>query len=204
MRFVLRLANAALVVVALMAGCSSSNNNKDGSSGSGGYGPSTKLVDLSRADLIQLCTQESANGTGTVSCGADASVNVSPLGVCTSIATDCSATVAISEACTEMLNADACNAKQLNADMKSPTCLVMLECTHSLCTNTMCFCPDYNSLSTCTTTCNRFTAGLTTDCATCIAGLYGALSCPDFTALTAAYAQCTAICAHTDGGASGG
>jgi len=194
-----RVANAA-VIVALVAGCSSSNNNKDGSSGSGGYGPSTKLVDLSRADLNQLCAAESANGTGTVSCGADASVNVPPLGVCTSIAPDCSATVATSQACTDLLNADACNPKQLNADRKSPACLVMLECTHTLCTNTTCFCPDSNSLSTCTTTCNQFTAGLTTDCATCIAGLFNGSSCPNFTALAAPYDQCTAICMHNGGG----
>ena len=194
-----RVANAA-VIAALVAGCSSSNNNNDGSSGSGGYGPSTKLVDLSRADLTQLCAAESANGTGTVSCGADASVNVTPLGVCTSIAPDCSATVATSQACTDLLNADACNPKQLNADRKSPACLVMLECTHSLCTNTTCFCPDSNSLGTCTTTCNQFTAGLTTDCATCIAGLFNGSSCPNFTALAAPYDQCTAICMHNGGG----
>ena len=197
----MRRAGAVLVVVAVVAGCSSSGSgNKDGSSGSGGYGPSTKLVDLSRADLNQLCAEESANGNGTVSCGADASVNVTPLGVCTSIAPDCSATVGVSQACTALLNADACNAKQLNADRKSPACLVMLECTHSLCTNAMCFCPDSNSLSKCMSTCSQFTAGLTTDCATCIAGLFGGSSCPDFTALPASYAQCTAICAHTDGG----
>jgi hypothetical protein len=200
MRFLSCVANTATLVVALVAGCSGNSNNKDGSSGSGGYGPSTKLVDLSRAELNQLCAAESANGTGTVSCGADASVNVTPLGVCTSIASDCSATVATSQACTELLNADACNAKQRNADMKSPACLVLLECTHSLCTNTTCSCPDYDSLSTCTTTCNQFTAGLTTDCAACIAGLYGGLSCPNFTALSAPYDQCPAICAHTDGG----
>jgi hypothetical protein len=135
-----------------------------------------------------------------VSCGADASVNVTPLGVCTSIAPDCSATVATSQACTDLLNADACNPKQLNADRKSPACLVMLECTHSLCTNTMCFCPDSNSLSGCTTTCNQFTAGLTTDCATCIAGLFNGSSCPNFTALAAPYDQCTAICMHNGGG----
>jgi hypothetical protein len=201
MRFMSRLANVVAVLVVLVAACSSSSsNNKDGSSGPGGYGPTTKLVDLSRAELVQLCAAESANGTGTVSCGVDASVNVTPLGVCTSIAADCSATVATSQACAALLNADACNPKQFNADGKSAACLVMLECTHSLCTNTMCFCPDYNSLSTCTTTCNRFTAGLTTDCATCIAGLYGASSCPDFTALTAPYDQCTAICTQSNGG----
>jgi hypothetical protein len=200
MRFTSRLVNAAAVVVALAAGCSSNSNSKDGSSGSGGSAPTTKLVDLSRGDLIQLCAEETANGNGTITCGADASVYVLPLGVCTSIAPDCAATVATSQACAELLNADACNPKQLNADRKSPACLVMLECTHSLCSNTMCFCPDYNSLSTCTTTCNRFTAGLTTDCATCIAGLYGALSCPDFTALKAPYDQCTALCTQSNGG----
>ena len=199
MRFMSRLVNAAAVVVALVAGCSSSNSNKDGSSGSG-FGASTKLVDLTRAELNQLCAQESANGTGVVSCGADASVNVTPLGVCTSIAADCSATVATSQACAALLNADACNPKQLNADRKSPACLVMLACTHSLCTNTICFCPDFNSLSTCTTTCNQFTSGLTTDCASCIAGLYGASSCPNFTALAAPYDQCAAICMASNGG----
>ncbi|HEX3903710.1 MAG TPA: hypothetical protein VH853_12735 [Polyangia bacterium] len=198
MRFIWRLVNVATLVIALAAGCSSSNNsNKDAASGSG---PTTKLVDLSRADLNQLCAQESANGTGTVSCGADASVNVTPLGVCTSLTPDCSATVATSQACAATQNADACNADQLFADMKTPACLVMMACTQSLCTDTICFCPDSNTLSTCMTTCKRFTAGLTTDCASCIAGLYGASSCPDFTALPAAYAQCTAICAHGDGG----
>ena len=195
-----RLVNAAAVVVALVAGCSSSNNSNDGSSGSGGYGPTTKLVDLSRADLNQLCAAESANSTGTVSCGADASVNVTPLGVCTSIAADCAATVATSQACAALLNADACNPKQLNADRKSPACLVMLECTHSLCTNTNCFCPDSASLGTCLSTCNQFTSGLTTDCATCIAGLFNGSSCPNFTALTAPYDQCPAACAQSNGG----
>ena len=201
MRSIWRVASAATLVVALVAGCSSSNNsNKDGSSGSGGYGPSTKLVDLSRPDLNQLCAQESANGTRTVSCGADGSVNVTPLGVCTSVTPDSSATVAISQACTALQNADACNPAQLYADMKTPACLVMMACTQSLCTDTICFCPDSDSLSTCMITCKQFTAGLTTDCASCIAGLYGASSCPDFTALPAAYAQCTAVCAHGDGG----
>jgi hypothetical protein len=199
MRFMSCLVIAA-AIVALVAGCSSNSTNNDGSSSSGGFGPTTKLVDLTRANLNQLCAEESANGTGTVSCGADAAVNVMPLGVCTSIASDCSATVATSQACAALLNADACNPKQLNADRKSPACLVMLECTHTLCTNTMCFCPDFNSLDTCTTTCNRFTTGLTTDCATCIAGLYGTSSCPNFTALTAPYDQCTAICAQSSGG----
>jgi hypothetical protein len=200
MRSMSRLTNAAAVIVALVVGCSSSSSNSDGSSGPGGVGPTTKLVDLSRAELNQLCAQESANGTGTVACGADASVNVTPLGVCTSIASDCSATVATSQACTALLNADACNPKQLNADMKSPACLVMLECTHSLCTNTTCFCPDYVSLNTCETTCNRFTAGLTTDCATCIAGLFNGSSCPNFTALAAPYDTCAAVCAQSNGG----
>ncbi len=198
MRFMSRLAIAAAVVVALVAGCSGSSSNKDGSAS--GFGPSTKLVDLSRAELIQLCAEESANGTGTVSCGADGSVNVTPPGVCTSIASDCTATVATSQACAALLNADACNPKQLNADMKSPTCLVMLECTHSLCTNAMCFCPDYNSLNTCMSTCSRFTPGLTTACATCIGGLFNGTSCPNFTALTAPYDQCTAVCAQSNGG----
>jgi hypothetical protein len=201
MRFMSRLVKSAALIVALVGGCSSSSNNsKDGSSGSGGYGPETKLVDLSRAELNQLCAAESANGTGTVSCGADASVNITPLGVCTSIAPDCAATVATSQACTDLLNADACNPKQLNADRKSPACLVMLECTHSLCTNTMCFCPDFNSLGTCMATCSQFTAGLTTDCASCIAGLFNGLSCPNFTALTAPYDQCAATCMHNGGG----
>src|ERR1700689_4974456 len=88
MRLLSSLASATVVVVALAAGCSSSNNNKDGSSGSGGDGPATKLVGLSRADLNQLCPAESANGTETVSCGADAAVNITPLGVCTSITPD--------------------------------------------------------------------------------------------------------------------
>jgi len=197
MRFMSRLANAAAVVVALVAGCSSSSSNADGSSGTG---PTTKLVDLSRAELNQLCAAESANGTGMVSCGTDASVNVLPLGVCTSIASDCSGTLATSQACAALLNADACNPQQLNADRKSPACLVMLECTHSLCTNTMCFCPDYGSLNTCETTCNRFTAGLTTDCASCIAGLFNGSSCPNFTALAAPYDTCAAICAQSNGG----
>jgi hypothetical protein len=200
----LRLANAALVVAALVTGCSSSNNNKDGSSGSGGYGPSTKLVDLSRADLNQLCTQELANGTGMVSCGADGSVTVDPLGVCTSVTSDCSATVATSQACAEMLNTAACNTTAYSAALKSAPCLVMQECTNSLCTNAMCFCPDYNSLSNCMVTCKRFTAGLTTDCATCIAGLFGPQMCPDFTMLQPPYDQCTSVCAHTDGGAGRG
>jgi hypothetical protein len=201
MRFMSRRASAALVVAALWAGCSSSNSNKDGSGS--GYGPSTKLVDLSGTDVSQLCTQESANGNGKVSCLADASVNVVPLGVCTSFTPDCSATVATSQVCAAMLNADACS-PEYTADMRSPSCLVMRACTNSLCDNAMCYCPDYNSLSTCLTTCKRFTAGLTIDCATCIAGLFGPLMCPDFTMLQPPYDQCASVCAHTDGGAGRG
>ncbi|HLK91177.1 MAG TPA: hypothetical protein VKZ18_14865 [Polyangia bacterium] len=205
MRSLSRMAGAALVVTALVflapvllvpAGCSSSNNsNPDGASGGAGYTGSTRLVDLSRTDLNTLCMQE----TGTFSC--DASASAAPIGVCTSIAASCTATVATSQACAAKLNADACNPKQLNADLASPECLVMLACTNSLCSSSTCFCPDYNSLSTCNVTCKNLSAGLTVACATCVAGMFGSSMCPDFSMLSS---QCTSACAHTDGGASKG
>jgi hypothetical protein len=204
MRSLARMASAVLVVVGLtalapLAGCSSSNNsNPDGASGGAGYTGSTKLVDLSRTDLNTLCMQES---TGAVSC--DGSTSPGPIGVCTSIAPTCAATVAISQTCAAKLAADGCNAKQLNTDLASPECLVMLACTGSLCGSTTCFCADYNSLSGCTFSCKNFTAGLTLECATCVGGLFGASMCPDFTNLPTAYAQCTSVCAHTDGGTKG-
>ncbi len=206
MRSLSRMAGAALVVTALVflapiflvpAGCSSSNNsNPDGASGGAGYTGSTKLVDLSRADLNALCMQQ----TGTFSC--DASPKAAPIGVCTSISSTCTATVDTSQACAAKLNADACNPKQLNADLASPECLVMLACagTGSLCGDTTCFCPDNNSLTTCTGTCKNFTAGLTVACATCVASLFGSSMCPDFTMLPA---QCVSACSHTDGGTKG-
>jgi hypothetical protein len=201
MRFMSRMASAALVVTALVfsmqgSGCSSSNNSNDGG-GSAGYTGSTKLVNLSRADLTALCTQESANAA--ISCGGDAgTVNVSPIGVCTSIAASCTATVATSQACTTKLIADACNPGQLKADMASPECLVMLACANGLCTSSSCFCPDYNSLSACNATCKSVSAGLSLSCATCITGLFGSSMCP-----MALPAQCVAPCSNTDGGTKG-
>ncbi|HVV49749.1 MAG TPA: hypothetical protein VHO06_08830 [Polyangia bacterium] len=131
-------------------------------------------------------------------------MTVNPLGVCTSVTPDCLATVADSQSCAAAMNADACDPGSENADLKSPSCLVMLACVSDLCTDTMCFCPDADSLQTCLSTCKTFTAGLTTDCAGCIAGLYGALSCPDFTALQPPYDRCAATCGHSDGGAGKG
>jgi hypothetical protein len=121
--------------------------------------------------------------------------------VCTSLQPDCSATVATSQACTAKLTADACDFKAYTADLATPECLVMQACTNVLCTNALCFCPDNNSLTTCTVTCKSFTKGLTTACATCVAGVFSAtLTCPDFTNLPAPYDQCASTCAATNAG----
>jgi hypothetical protein len=206
MRSIARLANAALIAAALVAGCSSSSNgNSDGSPGPGGFGPTTKLVDLTPSQMMQVCKQQSANGgTGLVSCGADASMYVTPLGVCTSIqATDCTATVATSQTCATAINAAACDPKMTAAAMKTPECLVMLECTHDLCTDALCLCTSYADLSRCEGSCAIFTKGLTTTCASCIAGLVGANMCPNFAALDtsdAGVSQCASVCAQANAG----
>ncbi len=199
MRSMSRLASTALVGAALlMMGCSSSSSNKDGSMTSGPQ-PTDKLVDLSPADLHTVCLQESANGTGAVSC-ADGAVSTA-IGVCTSIQPDCSATVATSQTCTAKLTADACNYAAYTADLNTAECLVMLECTASLCTNTMFLCSTNDMLTTALTTCKTLTKGLTTDCAACIGGVFtGGATCPDFTMLSSPYDQCAAACAHTAGG----
>jgi hypothetical protein len=187
------------VGAALMVGCSSpSNSNKDGSMSTGPQ-PTDKLVDLSPADLHTLCLQESANGTGAVSCG-DAGTVSTAIGVCTSIQPDCSATVATSQTCTAKLTADACNYAAYSADLKTPECLVMLECTASLCTNTMFLCLNNDMLTAALTTCKTLTRGLSTDCAACIGGVFTGLTCPDFTMLQSPYDQCPATCAQTNGG----
>lgn len=206
MRSIARLANAALVAAALVAGCSSSsNNNPDGSSNPGGFGPTTKLVDLTHAQLMQVCQQQAANGgTGLVSCGADASMHVTPIGVCTGAiqAPDCTATVATSQTCATAINAAACDPKMTAAAMKTPECLVMLECARNLCTDAMCLCTDYGTLNLCETSCGRFTKGLTTTCAACIAGLYGAQTCPNFDEQGdgGVPASCASSCAQTNAG----
>jgi hypothetical protein len=149
--------------------------------------------------------QESSNGTGAVSC-ADAGVVSTALGVCTSIAPDCSATVATSQTCAAKLTADACNPAAYNADLKTPECLVMLECSGVLCANAnnkTCLCSNYDMLNTCTVTCKSFTKGLTTDCAACLANIFTAEMCPDFTNLMSPYDSCPAICAIKDGGTKG-
>ena len=204
MRSMARLANAALLAAALVAGCSSSNNKSDGSTGPGGYGPTTKLVDLTTMQLMQECKQESLNGTGLASCGPDASMYITPLGVCTSIqASDCSATVALAQTCAAAINAAACDPKMTAAAMKTPECLVMLECTKALCNNSsLCLCPDYTSLSRCQGSCEIFTRGLTTACASCISGLIGANTCPNFATQGDAGvpANCASVCASTNAG----
>jgi hypothetical protein len=198
MRSMSRLASTALVGAALMVGCSSpSNNNKDGAMTSGPQ-PTDKLVDLSPADLHTVCLQESADGTGAVSCAGTGAVSTA-IGVCTSIQPDCSATVATSQTCTAKLTADACNYAAYTADLNTPECLVMLACTASLCTNAMFLCSTNDMLTTALTTCKTLTKGLTTDCAACIAGAFtGGGTCPDFT--MSPYDQCAAACAHTAGG----
>lgn len=190
------------MTAALMVGCSSSgSSNKDGSPSSGGIPPTTKLVDLSIADRQTLCVQESASGTEAVSC-PDAGTTAAL--ICTAPQPDCSATVATSQTCAAKLAADACDYKAHTADLATPECLVMLECTQNLCTNTFCFCPDNGSLTTCLTSCKSFTHGLTTDCAACLAGVFSAaLTCPDFTKLPAPYDQCAATCGQTATGAKG-
>jgi hypothetical protein len=204
MRSIARLANAALLAAALVAGCSSSssnNSNSDGAPNPGGVGPTTKLVDLTSTQLMQVCKQQSASGgTGLVTCGADA-VYITPIGVCMPIQVpDCAATVATSQTCATAINAAACDPKATAAAMATPECLVMLECTRNLCTDTMCLCTDYGSLNQCETSCGRFTKGLTTTCASCIAGLYGAQMCPNFDALTGSFASCASVCAQTNVG----
>jgi len=205
MRSIARLANAALIAAALVAGCSSSSNgNSDGSPGPGGFGPTTKLVDLTPSQMMQVCKQQSANGgTGLVSCGADASMYVTPLGVCTSIqATDCTATVATSQTCATAINAAACDPKMTAAAMKTPECLVMLECTKDLCTETMCLCPTHDDLSRCEGSCQIFTKGLSTACAACIGDLYGANMCPNFAVQGdgGVPGTCASVCAPTNAG----
>jgi hypothetical protein len=198
MRSLTRVASAALMVASLVSGCSSSSNNKDGSS-SNGPQPTTKLTDLTPTEKTQLCMQLSSNGSGAVSC-PDAGAVATAIGICTSIQSDCTATVSTLETCTTKLMADACNYASYTADLATPECLVMLACTNSLCSNSFCFCPDNNSLTQCTTSCKTFTKGLTLDCATCAAGVFaGHLTCPDFTKLQSPYDQCAATCAAHGG-----
>jgi hypothetical protein len=204
MRSIARLANAALVAAALVAGCSSSNSNSDGSmTGPSGFGPTTKLVDLTVPQLMQVCKQQEANGTGLVSCGADASMFITPIGVCTSIqASDCAATVATSQTCANALNAAGCDPQATAAAMKTPECLVMLECTNALCNETMCFCANHDDLSRCEGSCQMFTRGLSTSCASCISGLFGANTCPNFAMQGdgGVSASCASTCAQTNPG----
>src|SRR5215831_10087882 len=132
MRSLTRVASATLMVAALVSGCSSnSNNNKDGSS-SNGIQPTTKLTDLTSSEKMQLCAQLSSNGSGAVSC-PDAGAIPTAIGICTSIQSSCSATVATLETCTTKLTADACDYKSYTADLATPECLVMQACTNVLC-----------------------------------------------------------------------
>jgi hypothetical protein len=199
MRALSRMMSAALAVAALVSGCSTPSSNNDGSTSSGPP-PTTKLVDLTSPQMRTLCMQESSNGTGSVSCG-DAGLSAVAIGVCTSIQPDCSATIATSQTCTAKLTADACNYKAYTADLATPECLVMQECTNVLCSNSnLCFCPDNNSLTQCMMSCKNYTKGLTVDCASCVAGVFAmTLMCPDFTKLQAPYDQCAATCAAHGG-----
>jgi hypothetical protein len=200
MRLLSRMMSAALVVAALVSGCSSSSNNNDGSV-SNTPPPTTKLVDLTPSEANQLCHQETSSSTGGVSC-ADGGANSLNIGVCgsTSIQPDCTATVATSQTCMAKLTADVCDYKAYTADLKTPECMVMLACTASLCSNTMFLCPDNGTLSTAIVTCKTLTKGLTTDCASCISGVFTGLNCPDFTKLDPPYDQCAAACTQTSGG----
>jgi hypothetical protein len=200
MRSLSRRASTALAIAVLVAGCSSnSNNNKDGSSSSE-PAPTTLLVDLTPTQFHQLCLQESPSGASGISCAADAEDRPVALGVCTSIQPDCSATVATSQTCASRLTADACNYTAYTADLATPECLVMQECMQNLCTNANFLCATHDTLTTALTTCTTFTKGLTTDCASCIAGIFAAApSCPDFTKLPSPYDQCAATCAAHGG-----
>src|SRR5438067_957876 len=102
-----RTMSAALVVAALVSGCSSSSNNNDGSAAYTPPPPTTKLVDLTPAELNQLCVHEASSLAGGVSC-ADGGANSLNVGVCgsTAIQPDCTATVATSQTCMAKLTAD--------------------------------------------------------------------------------------------------
>jgi hypothetical protein len=196
MRLLSRMMSAALVVAALATGCSSSSNNNDGSSSYTPPPSTTKLTDLTPSELNQLCVHEASSLAGGSSC-ADGGMNSLNVGVCspTPIQSDCTATVATSQTCMAKLTADACNYAAYAADLVTPECLVLLACTQSLCSNAFCFCPDNNSLSQCEGTCRGYTKGLTTDCASCLSGLFATtLTCTDFTKLPAPYDQCASSC----------
>jgi len=196
MRALSRMMSAALAVAALVSGCSSSSNNSTDGPPGGGPPPTTKLTDLTPAQVNQVCLQQASGGPGAASC-ADGGANSLNIGVCsnTAIQSDCTATVATSQTCMAKLTNDVCDYQAYTADLATPECLVMLACTQSLCTNALCFCSNANSLSNCEATCRGYTKGLTTGCASCIAGVFTTtLSCPDFTMLPAPYDQCAASC----------
>jgi hypothetical protein len=196
MRSLTRVASATLVIAVLVSGCSSSSDNKKDASSQSSIPPTTKLTDLTPAQVNQVCLEQVAGGPGAASC-ADGGANSLNIGVCgqNPIQSDCTATVATSQTCMAKLTADVCNYKNYAADLTTPECLVMLACTQSLCVNSLCFCPDNNSLSNCEATCRAYTKGLTTGCASCVAGVFAShLSCPDFTMLPAPYDQCASSC----------
>jgi hypothetical protein len=196
MRSLTRVASATLVIAALVSGCSSNNDKQKDGSSSGSVPPTTKLVDLTMAQRNEVCMQLSANGTGAVSCPDAGAVPVA-YGICgtTAVQSDCTATVATLQTCTAKLMPDACDYRAYTADLATPECLVMQQCTNLLCSNSFCFCPDNNTLTTCQSTCRNFIKGLTVACATCVQGVFAAtLTCPDFTNLPAPYDQCAASC----------
>jgi hypothetical protein len=163
-----------------------------GCSSGGGLDPSTNLVDLTPPQMMQLCTDSAPNGTGLVKCPNGTTAMVDTPDTCESLtwSADCTATVADSKACTDKLNADACSANLL-ADEGTVPCLLTQSCAGNLC-SAMCLCS--GSATTCLSSCMTFTAGLTSDCAACIAGLYRGSTCPDFSALPPPYDQCAAKC----------
>jgi hypothetical protein len=167
----------------LWAGC--------GASGSGGLDPSTKLVTLTPTEQMQLCDSEAPNGTGQVTCPNGMTMVVNPPDICIGevISADCAATVADSTQCASKLSTDACSPTLLS-DLASVPCLITQSCVGGLCP-AICNCSEPDS---CIAACQKYTAGLTADCAACIAGLYSAQTCPNFAALPAPYDQCVPKC----------
>jgi hypothetical protein len=196
------MARAAVLVAALAWGCSSTSNQpspRDSSIPFDGPPPTTRLLDLSAADLKKLCLHDSPDGTGIVSCsGGTAALGV--LGVCTSVTASCTATVATAQTCAARLTADACNSKAYMADMSTPECLVMRDCLNILCNTSACYCPDDATRTSCLHACQSYAGGLTIECSTCIAGLFQGLQCPNFLPLESPYAECASACVLHDAG----
>ena len=182
----------------VLASCGSSGNGLDSSK---------KLVDLTPQEMMRLCEDApqpaGLNSNGSVNCpGGTTGSDPTNVTLCLGFVwmPTCVATVEDANECDASLAAHPCD----DSALSTFGCLMTQICANGLCPGACSHCTD-SDRDQCNSACAAFATNFTRACATCLADLYGAPTCPDFTALPPPYDACASVCGNAaDAGTDAG